>query len=144
MLKAKKTKVVVFAAVMVMSMIIAAPSMAMMGGGGGSSSGGMGGGSSSGGMMGSMSDMMGGLFGGNSEQNSQGNSRNGNNALVVTSQSQAEGMVKNQIARNPNVQTGAVIERTDDFTVDVLTKDGAVIDQMVVDKRSGNIRSIYR
>lgn len=139
-----KTIVVAIMAVMMISLITASPSRAMMGGGGSSSGGPMRGGNSSGGMMGSMGDMMGDIFGGNSNRGPQNNGQYTDKPEVVSSQMQAETMVRENIARNPNVKTGAVIERENDFTVDILTKDGAVIDQMIVDKKSGNISSIYR
>lgn len=134
----RKTKVVVFMAIMVMTLIVAVPSQAMMGGGGGGSS-------SSGSMMGNMGGMMGnmgGMMGGQGA--TQRNPQNNNGAMVVTTPSQAEALVRERIARNPNVKTGAALERDTDFTVDVLSNDGAVIDQMIVDKRSGTIRSIYQ
>jgi len=141
----RKTKVVVFMAIMVMTLIVAVPSQAMMGGGGGgsSSSGSMMG--NMGGMMGNMGGMMGnmgGMMGGQGA--TQRNPQNNNGAMVVTTPSQAEALVRERIARNPNVKTGAALERDTDFTVDVLSNDGAVIDQMIVDKRSGTIRSIYQ
>ncbi|WP_133987116.1 hypothetical protein [Pseudodesulfovibrio indicus] len=104
-----KTKVVAIMAVMMISLIAVSPSQAMMGGGGSSSGGSMGGGNSSSGMMGSMGNMMGDIFGGNSNRGSQNNDQYGDKPEVVSSQMQAETMVRENIARNPNVKTGAVL-----------------------------------
>lgn len=57
----------------------------------------------------------------------------------------AEAIVKQNLAnlRNPNLKAGKVTEETASFVVEVTTKDGALVDKIIVDKRTGHARSIY-
>ena len=57
----------------------------------------------------------------------------------------AEAIVKQYLTnlRNPNLKAGKVTEETASFVVEVTTKDGALVDKVVVDKRTGHARSIY-
>ena len=57
----------------------------------------------------------------------------------------AETVVKQNLAnlRNPNLKTGKVVEETAGFVVEITTKDGALVDKIIVDKRTGHARSIY-
>ncbi len=128
-------------AILFVAIIAVSPSLAMMGGGSqGSSSG----------MIGSMNDMMNGqtfkdMMGGQqtttppaptTEQSSE------TPALVETA-NHAETLASNHIARNPNIKTGTVMERDDDFMVEILTKDDSVVDHLIVEKSSGTIRSMH-
>jgi hypothetical protein len=45
--------------------------------------------------------------------------------------------------RNPNLKIGAIEDKGPNFVADVVTKDGSLVDKLVVDKDSGWIRSIY-
>ena len=57
----------------------------------------------------------------------------------------AEAIVKQNLAnlRNPNLKTGKVVEETAGFVVEITTKDGALVDKIIVDKRTGHARSAY-
>jgi hypothetical protein len=46
-------------------------------------------------------------------------------------------------ARQKNVTVGKIEERRWFFLAEILDKDGAVVDETIVDKRTGRIRSIY-
>lgn len=57
----------------------------------------------------------------------------------------AEQQVKNMLeaSRNPNLKVGEVTDEGDNFQVEVLTKDGALVDKLLVDKDTGAMRSVY-
>lgn len=57
----------------------------------------------------------------------------------------AEQQVKDMLAasHNPNLKVGDVTDEGDNFQVEVLTKDGALVDKLLVDKDTGAMRSIY-
>lgn len=46
-------------------------------------------------------------------------------------------------ARQKNVTVGRIEERKWFFLAEILDKDGTVVDETIVDKRTGRIRSIY-
>jgi hypothetical protein len=46
-------------------------------------------------------------------------------------------------SRNPNLKTGEIEDKEQFFVVDVVTKDGSLVDKMEVDKRTGMMRSVY-
>lgn len=60
-------------------------------------------------------------------------------------QERAEAIVKQYLTnlRNPNLKAGKVTEETASFVVEITTKDGALVDKVIVDKRTGHARSIY-
>ena len=45
--------------------------------------------------------------------------------------------------RNPNLKVGAVEDKGDEFEVTVETKDGALVDKLMVDKETGWMRPAY-
>jgi hypothetical protein len=47
-------------------------------------------------------------------------------------------------SRNPNLKPGDVKDKEEYFVVDILTKDGSLVDRMEVDKETGMMRSAYR
>lgn len=57
----------------------------------------------------------------------------------------AEAIVKEHLTglRNPNLKTGKVTEETVSFVVEITTKEGSLVDKIVVDKRTGRTRSVY-
>ena len=57
----------------------------------------------------------------------------------------AEQQVKNMLeaSRNPNLKVGEITVEGENFQVEVLTKDGALVDKLMVDKDTGAMRSIY-
>jgi hypothetical protein len=57
----------------------------------------------------------------------------------------AEQEVENYLksTRNPNLKIGAVEEKGDHYEVGIETKDGALVDKILVDKDTGFMRSAY-
>ena len=45
--------------------------------------------------------------------------------------------------RNPNLKIGSVEEKGDHYEVAIETKDGALVDKILVDKDTGRMRSAY-
>ena len=45
--------------------------------------------------------------------------------------------------RNPNLEPGQIKDVGDAFEVEIVTKDKSLVDKVLVDKRSGSIRSVY-
>jgi hypothetical protein len=60
-------------------------------------------------------------------------------------QDQAKQAVENYLksTRNPNLKVGKVEEKGDDFEVDIDTKDGSLVNKVLVDKDTGWMRSAY-
>jgi hypothetical protein len=46
-------------------------------------------------------------------------------------------------SRNPNLKLGGVEDKEQYFVVDILTKDGSLVDKMQIDKETGMMRSVY-
>ncbi|MEK7872589.1 MAG: hypothetical protein AAB502_01875, partial [Chloroflexota bacterium] len=117
----------------------------MMGGQGGGGMMGQGGGMMGPGMMG-QGGTTGGMMGMMRMMNECGRMMEASpvSAEPVTKE-RAETIVKQHLTnlRNPNLKTGKVTEETAGFVVEVTTKDGALVDKVVVDKRTGHARSIY-
>ncbi|QGY41439.1 hypothetical protein GM415_15375 [Pseudodesulfovibrio cashew] len=126
--------------IIVVAAAVSVPSsFAMMGGG----MQGNGQGGSFGGMMGSggsMSGSSGSGMTGNQGWNSSGGNYGQNQA--VSTAGQAESIVKSQIARNPNLTIGEVVDRENDYMVDVVTHDGSLVDKLIVQKNTGAVRSV--
>ncbi|MBW2120677.1 MAG: hypothetical protein JRH07_02375 [Deltaproteobacteria bacterium] len=59
--------------------------------------------------------------------------------------SDAEGILKNHLdsLRNPNLKLGKIEDRGDVFEADIVTKDGSLVDRLLVDKNTGWVRSVY-
>ena len=99
-----------------------------------------------GGMMGGSGGGMGGMMGMMRMMSECGRMMEASpvSAEPVTKE-RAEAIVKQYLTnlRNPNLKTGKVVEETAGFVVEVTTKDGALVDKIVVDKRTGHARSIY-
>ncbi|MBM3234874.1 hypothetical protein FJZ31_01115 [Candidatus Poribacteria bacterium] len=57
----------------------------------------------------------------------------------------ATAIVKNYLAstRNPNIEIGDMKESDNFFKVEIVTKDGSLVDEILVDKRTGLISSAY-
>ena len=45
--------------------------------------------------------------------------------------------------RNPNLKLGKIEDKGEGFEADILTKDGSLVDKILVDKRTGWMRSVY-
>ncbi|MFZ7110423.1 MAG: hypothetical protein ACOWYE_01965 [Desulfatiglandales bacterium] len=58
---------------------------------------------------------------------------------------EAKGLLENylQSTRNPNLKLGKIEDKGESFEAEIQTKDGSLIDKIVVDKRSGWMRSVY-
>lgn len=57
----------------------------------------------------------------------------------------AKQMVENYVrsTRNPNLKVGNITDKDTYFEAEVLTKDGSLADKLAIDKRTGQMRSIY-
>jgi hypothetical protein len=57
----------------------------------------------------------------------------------------AKELVENYLesTRNPNLKLGKIEDKGEGFEADILTKDGSLVDKMLVDKRTGWMRSVY-
>lgn len=55
----------------------------------------------------------------------------------------AKAMVEQHISGNPNLQAGNVTEKDGAYEVDIVTKDGSLVDKIQVNKRTGWFRSGY-
>lgn len=64
---------------------------------------------------------------------------------VPLTKEQATEIVQNYIlyTGNPNLKVGEVTETDTDFQVEIVTKDGSLVNKILVDKRTGWTRSIY-
>ncbi len=56
---------------------------------------------------------------------------------------QAKAMVDQQISGNPNLKAGKVTEKDGAYEVDIVTKDGSLVDKIQVNKQNGLFRSVY-
>ncbi len=56
---------------------------------------------------------------------------------------QAKAMVQQYISNNPNLKTGKVVAKDGFYEVDVITKDGSLVDRIQVNKETGWFRSPY-
>ncbi len=45
--------------------------------------------------------------------------------------------------RNPNLKLGKITEREDVFEAEIVTKDGSLVDKVIVDKSNGWMRPAY-
>lgn len=48
-----------------------------------------------------------------------------------------------QSSRNPNLKIGKIEDKGGTFEAEIQTKDGSLVDRIVVDKRTGWMRSVY-
>ncbi len=56
---------------------------------------------------------------------------------------QAKAMVEQHISGNPNLKVGKVTPKEDAYEVDIVTKDGSLVDKIQVNKQTGWFRSVY-
>jgi hypothetical protein len=56
---------------------------------------------------------------------------------------QAKAMVEQHISGNPNLKAGKVTEKNGAYEVDIVTKDGSLVDKIQVSKQTGWFRSVY-
>jgi hypothetical protein len=58
---------------------------------------------------------------------------------------QAKQEVENYLSsmRNPNLKLGKIEEKGNGYQVDIVTKDGSLVDKILVDKNTGWMRSAY-
>jgi hypothetical protein len=57
----------------------------------------------------------------------------------------AKGLLENylQSTRNPNLMLGKIEDKGNSFEAEIQTKDGSLVDKIIVDKRTGWMRSAY-
>lgn len=56
---------------------------------------------------------------------------------------QAKSLVEQHISGNPNLKAGKVTEKDGNYEVDIVTKDGSLVDKVQVNKQTGWFRSTY-
>ena len=56
---------------------------------------------------------------------------------------QAKALVEQHIGGNPNLKAGKVTEKNGVYEVDIVTKDGSLVDKIQVNKQTGWFRSVY-
>lgn len=56
---------------------------------------------------------------------------------------QARAMVEQHISGNPNLKAGKVTEKDGAYEVQIVTKDGSLVDKIQVNKQTGWFRSTY-
>jgi hypothetical protein len=58
---------------------------------------------------------------------------------------QAKSTVERYIAfsRNPNIKVGQVTEKDKYFEAEIITKEGSIVDKLMIDKQTGWMRSVY-
>jgi len=56
---------------------------------------------------------------------------------------QAKALVEQHIGGNPNLKAGKVAEKDGNYEVDIVTKDGSLVDKIQVNKQTGWFRSVY-
>jgi len=56
---------------------------------------------------------------------------------------QAKALVEQHIGGNPNLKAGKVTEKNGVFEVDIVTKDGSLVDKIQVNQQTGWFRSVY-
>jgi len=56
---------------------------------------------------------------------------------------QAKALVDQHISGNPNLKAGKVTEKDGNYEVEVVTKDGSLVDKIQVNKQTGWFRSVY-
>ena len=66
-------------------------------------------------------------------------------AAKELSQSDARSIVRDYLksTRNPNIKLGKITDSGDAFQAEILTKDGSLVDKLLVDKESGAMRPAY-
>ena len=64
----------------------------------------------------------------------------------VTEENQAEALVRDMLIEsgNPNLKVGRVADKGPYFEVEIVTRSNALVDIMLVDKETGQMRSAYR
>ena len=68
---------------------------------------------------------------------------NENAAGEPISLDQARSMAERYTARNPNLNVGSVEEKDGAYRAEIVTKDGSLVDRMVIDKSTGRMHSVY-
>jgi len=56
---------------------------------------------------------------------------------------QAKAMVEQQLSGNPNLKVGKVTEKDGAYEVEIVTKEGSLVDKLQVNKQTGWFRSTY-
>ena len=58
---------------------------------------------------------------------------------------EAEKMVQRRLdfSRNPNLKLGSVEDKGEFFEAEILTRDDALVDKLIIDKETGRMRSVY-
>lgn len=63
--------------------------------------------------------------------------------MQVTSKDQVKMLVDHHVAENPNLQVGQITAKDDIFEAEIVTKDGSLVNKVIVDKNTGWIKKEY-
>lgn len=59
------------------------------------------------------------------------------------SKNSARDLAENYVAGNPNLKIGDVVEEDNAYIASIVTKDGSLVEKLIIDKRSGWMRRAY-
>jgi hypothetical protein len=59
------------------------------------------------------------------------------------SKNTARDLAENYVAGNPNLKIGDVVEEDNTYIASIVTKDGSLVEKLIIDKRSGWMRRAY-
>jgi len=63
--------------------------------------------------------------------------------MQVTSKDQVEMLLNHHVSKNPNLKVGKITEQDDVFEAKIVTKDGSLVNKVIVDKNTGWIKKEY-
>ena len=100
------------------------------------------------GMMGQGAGMGQGMMGPGYGYGRENGSQYGNQyqqAQKPLDRNQAKQQVENYLRskRNPNLKLGKIAEKSNGYEINIETKDGSLVDKILVDKNTGRMRSAY-
>lgn len=59
------------------------------------------------------------------------------------SKNSARDLAENYVAGNPNLKIGEVLEEDNTYVASIVTKDGSLVEKLIIDKRSGWMRRAF-
>ena len=67
----------------------------------------------------------------------------GQEQMEPLSKNSARDLAENYVAGNPNLKIGEVIEEDNAYVASIVTKDGSLVEKLIIDKRSGWMRRAF-
>ncbi|MCF8106682.1 MAG: hypothetical protein K9K64_14465, partial [Desulfohalobiaceae bacterium] len=67
----------------------------------------------------------------------------GQQQMDPLNKNQARDLVENYVAGNPNLQVGEVRDQEDAYLATIVTRDGSLVEKILIDKDSGWMKQIY-